>query len=432
MITSSNYYISPQGHLMVEGCDTTSLASEYGTPLYVVSESEFIGNICSFRKSINIYFNGKTKAAYAGKALLCKEIVKIIQNERMYLDVASEGELYTAVNTGFPCERIYFHGNNKLPRELAYAIDSKVGKVVVDNHYELNLLNEIAVSKGVVQDILLRIKPGVDTHTHVYVRTGGVDSKFGFGCDDQEIDDLINLIKTCKGVKLSGIHCHLGSQILDLKPYREAAKIMTDVYKYIFKNHNILLDEINLGGGFGIPYNENMTAPSFDRYMKNIFEVMKENLKENGLNIPYVTFEPGRSLIGTAGITLYTIGSIKHIENIRTYLAVDGGMPDNPRYALYKSSYMAEVANKADRIKDFQVTIAGKCCESGDLIQENIKIQQAESGDILAVMPTGAYNYSMASNYNRLLRPAMIMVSGQESKVIIKRENFDDIIQNDI
>ena len=432
MINSDNYSVNGDGHLMIEGCDALFLAKKYATPLYVMSENELRRNIRAFKNSISDAFGSAASIAYACKALSCKEILRIMKSEGLRLDVVSAGELHVALAVDYPCEDIFFHGNNKSEYELQLALEANVGRIVVDNLNELRQLDELAVKKGITAKILLRVKPGVDAHTHSYVRTGGVDSKFGLGIEFQELYHAVELTQLCKGIDLVGLHCHIGSQILETEPYYETAKIMVELFCDVNDEYDAGLTEINLGGGFGIPYTETQTAPDTREFVGAISDSVKKHCAKRGVPVPHITLEPGRSIVGSAGITLYIVGSIKNIKEVRTYLAVDGGMADNPRYALYQSDYMALVAGKVGGAKDFIVTIAGKCCESGDILQENIAIQHAVPGDILAVMPTGAYNYSMASNYNQLPRPAMVMVDGNTSRIIVNRESYDDLLHNNI
>lgn len=352
--------------------------------------------------------------------------------EGMGLDVVSNGELYTAMKAGFDAEKICFHGNNKTDEELEYAVDSKVGRIVVDNIYELERLDRIAKAKGVTVGILLRIKPGIDAHTHDFIRTGQIDSKFGFALETEEAFEAIKKAIACENVKLRGIHCHIGSQIFDVDPFEHAAAVMLDFIAKVKNELNYELDELNLGGGFGIKYVESDNPSPFETYMEKVSKVVKQKCSQLNIKQPFIILEPGRSIVASAGITLYTVGGIKEIPNIRTYVSVDGGMTDNPRYVLYRSQYEAVVANKANLERNKTVTISGKSCESGDLIGENMKIQDIEVGDTIAILATGAYNYSMSSNYNRIAKPAVVFVNESRAHVVVKRETLDDIIRNDI
>ena len=424
--------VNEKGHLTIGGCDTVELARKYGTPLYVLDESTIRNTCRSYVESFKKYYNGNGMPMYASKALSCKELCRIVNDENLGLDVVSGGEIYTAVQAGFPMEKVHFHGNNKTADEIAFAIDSKVGKFVVDNLYELELLNKIAEEKGVVANISFRIKPGIAAHTHDFIRTGQIDSKFGFALETGEAFDAVKKAITYKNVNLSELHCHIGSQIFDIDPFVAAAEVMIDFMAKIKDELDFVISELNLGGGFGIMYTKNDEPVPYSDYMEKVSAAVKEKCTQYNMEVPFIFIEPGRSIVGEAGITLYTVGGKKEIPNIRTYVSVDGGMTDNVRYALYKSAYTVLNASKADQEADEVVTVAGKCCESGDLVQENTKVAKVEVGDTLAVLSTGAYNYSMASNYNRIPRPAMVMVNNGESRVIIKRESYEDIVKNDI
>lgn len=432
MFVSENLTVNENGNLAIGGVDTVELAQQYGTPLYVMDEQLIRKNCRSFKESIDKYYDGNGLVCYASKTFSCLEMCRIIKSEGIGLDVVSIGELYTALKAGFDCSKIGFHGNNKTNQELEYAVDNKVGHIIVDNIEELYRLDKIAGEKNVIADIMFRIKPGIDAHTHDFVKTGQIDSKFGFALETGEAFEAVKLAIQLENVNLLGLHCHIGSQIFDIAPFEEAANVMLEFIAKIKKELDFEVKELNLGGGFGIMYTEKDTPSPYDTYMKNVSAVVHKKCEELGINLPFILIEPGRSIAGPAGITLYTVGARKEIPNIRTYVSIDGGMCDNPRYALYKSEYDALVANKASQEKNDIVTIAGKCCESGDLIGENMPLQYAESGDIIAVCATGAYNYSMSSNYNRIPKPAVIFVNEGESRIGVKRETLDDIIRNDI
>ena len=432
MFVSECLDINEKGHLTIGGCDTIELAKQYGTPLYVLDENTIRNTCRSYVKSFKNYYDGNGMPLYASKALSCKEICRIINQENLGLDVVSGGEIYTALQADYPMEKVHFHGNNKTPDEIRFALDSKIGKFVVDNLYELNLLNDIASEKNVVANISFRIKPGVDAHTHDFIRTGQIDSKFGFALETGEAFNAVKEAIKLDNVKLTELHCHIGSQIFDIDPFVAAAEIMIDFIAKIKNELGVVISELNLGGGFGIKYTDKDEPVPYENYMEKVSVAVKSKCKEYGIAIPYIYIEPGRSIVGEAGITLYTAGGKKEIPDIRTYVSIDGGMTDNIRYALYQSEYTVVNASKANKAPDEEVTIAGKCCESGDLIQENIKVANLEVGDIVAVLSTGAYNYSMSSNYNRIPRPAMVMVNNGESRLIIKRESYEDIVKNDL
>ena len=432
MFVSECLDINEKGHLTIGGCDTIELAKRYGTPLYVLDENTIRNTCRSYVESFKNYYDGNGMPLYASKALSCKEICRIINQENLGLDVVSGGEIYTALQADYPMEKVHFHGNNKTPDEIRFALDSKIGKFVVDNLYELNLLNDIASEKNVVANISFRIKPGVDAHTHDFIRTGQIDSKFGFALETGEAFNAVKEAIKLDNVKLTELHCHIGSQIFDIDPFVAAAEIMIDFIAKIKNELGVVISELNLGGGFGIKYTDKDEPVPYENYMEKVSVAVKSKCKEYGIAIPYIFIEPGRSIVGEAGITLYTAGGKKEIPDIRTYVSIDGGMTDNIRYALYQSDYTVVNASKSNKAPDEEVTIAGKCCESGDLIQENIKVANLEVGDIVAVLSTGAYNYSMSSNYNRIPRPAMVMVNNGESRLIIKRESYEDIVKNDL
>ena len=424
--------VNERGHLTIGGCDTVELAEKFGTPLYVIDENAVRKNCQSYVSSMQNYYGGNGLPLYASKALSCKALVQLADSENMGLDVVSGGELYTAMKAEFPPEKIQFHGNNKTRQELEMALECNVGKIVVDNLCELELLNRIAEEKGKTVNISMRIKPGIDAHTHDFIMTGQIDSKFGFALETGEAMEAVRKTFDFKNVELTELHCHIGSQIFDIDPFVSAGKVMMDFIGDIKKQTGYVIRELNLGGGFGIMYTKDDNPTAYDNYMKAVSEVIIAKAKEYDIPIPYIYIEPGRSLVGEAGITLYTVGGRKEIPNIRTYVSVDGGMTDNIRYALYGSAYTVVNASKADKVPNEKVTVAGKCCESGDLIQKDTIVYDVQCGDTLAVLSTGAYNYSMASNYNRNPRPAMVMVKDGQARLIIRRETYEDIIANDL
>ncbi|MBQ3151310.1 MAG: diaminopimelate decarboxylase [Clostridia bacterium] len=432
MFVSDCLNINANGHLTIGNVDTMELAKQYGTPVYVIDEQAVRNNCKAFVSSMKENYGENGLVLYASKAFCCKEMCRICNEEGMGLDVVSGGELYTAISAGFPTEKICFHGNNKTVQELTMAVENGVGRIVVDNIEELGRLDSICKEKNLKANILLRIKPGVEAHTHEFIRTGQIDSKFGFAIETGEALDAVKKAIATENINITGLHCHIGSQIFDIDPFVFAAKVMLDFMALVKKETGTELKELNLGGGFGIKYLSTENPPAFFDYMNTVAGKVKEYAKELGLNSPFIFIEPGRSIVGAAGITLYTVGSVKEIPNIRTYVAIDGGMFDNPRYILYQSKYEIMCANKANEPKDMCVTVAGKCCESGDLIGEHTMIQQVEPGDILAVLSTGAYNFSMASNYNRNGRPPVVMVNNGESRIIVKGDSYEDLVRNDI
>lgn len=432
MFVSDCLGVSPDGHLTIGGCDTVALAAKYGTPAYVMDEENIRQNCRQFKASIDEYYDGNGLVLYASKAFSCKEIYRVVASEGLGADVVSGGELYTALKADFPADRIYFHGNNKTREELVMALDAGVHRIVVDNLTELAVLDKLAKEKGKVVDILFRIKPGIDAHTHAFIRTGQIDSKFGLALENGEAMEAVREALSFSNVNLAGLHCHIGSQIHEIEPFELAAEVMLTFIKKIFDETGFLVKELNLGGGFGIKYTDEDRPQKYTAYMQRVSTVVKKKAAQFGLPVPFVLIEPGRSIAAPAGITLYTVGAVKEIAGVRNYVSIDGGMVDNPRYALYKSSYEVMVANRAADPKDYVATIAGRCCESGDLIQENARIQKPAPGDIVAVLATGAYNYSMASNYNRIPRPPVVFVKDGESRVVVKRESFEDLVQNDL
>lgn len=431
MFITDNFGTNEKGNLTISKIDTVELAKQYGTPLYVFDKS-MIDKAChNFTSSMEKYY-GQGMVCYASKAFACKKMYRIMAENGLGIDVVSGGELYTAMSVDFPAKKICFHGNNKTDDELKLAIGYGVGRIIVDNIEEMERLDSLADEAGKKVCIMLRIKPGIDAHTHDFVRTGQIDSKFGFALETGEAFEAVKKAIESKNLNLLGVHCHIGSQIFDIDPFILASEVMVDFMAKVKNELSYEMTDLNLGGGFGIRYVPEDDPKPYDSYMEKVSEALKNRCEEKGIAQPFVIIEPGRSIAGPAGITLYTVGSVKNIPDIRTYVSIDGGMPDNPRYALYKSVYDMTIANKASEEKTQEVTIAGKCCESGDLIGENVSLQETKAGDILAVFATGAYNYSMASNYNRIPRAEAIMVDGGKSEVIIKRESYEDLIKNDI
>lgn len=432
MFVSDCLNVNEKNHLTIGGADTLELAKKFGTPVIVYDENEIRKNCRAFVSSIEDNYGGNGLVLYASKAFSCKEMYRLVNSENMGVDVVSGGELYTALSTGFPAEKIYFHGNNKKYDEIEYAVDSGVGRIVVDNLTELETLNKIACEKGKKVGIMFRIKPGIDAHTHNFIRTGQIDSKFGLALETGEAMQGVKEALKMEHIELKGLHCHIGSQIFDIDPFELAAQVMLKFMKDIKDETGVVLSELNLGGGFGIKYLVDDKPQPYTEYMRRVAKTVKASAEEYGLPVPFILIEPGRSVVGAAAVTLYTVGAVKHIPDVRTYVSIDGGMGDNPRYILYQSSYKVVCANKMNEEKTLTATVAGKCCESGDLIQENVKLPQVEPGDTLAVLSTGAYNYSMASNYNRIPRPPVVMVKDGEARLIIKGESYEDLVRNDI
>lgn len=423
--------INEENHLMIGECDAVEIVKEYGTPLYVMDECLIRDNCRSFLQSFTSVYDN-IGIAYAGKAFLNLAMCRIVEEEGLYLDVVSGGELYTAMKAGFPASKIIFHGNNKTDDELLMALDYGVGRIVVDSFNELYKLNTLSEFSSRISNIYLRISPGIEAHTHDYIKTGHIDSKFGFPIINGQAYDAVREAIRLKNLCLRGIHCHIGSQIFETKPYIDAAGVMIDFMLLIKENCNIELEEIDLGGGFGIYYTEGDMPISKTEIASSIMCKINNTTKAYGLKKPFVIVEPGRSIVGNAGTTLYTVGAIKEIPGIRKYIAVDGGMVDNIRPALYSARYEAAVANRMNDENGEIVTIVGKCCESGDILIKDIEMPCIKENDIVAIFSTGAYGQSMSSNYNRIPKPAVVLVEDGASCIISKRETYDEIIRNDI
>ncbi len=432
MFVSDNLSVNEQNHLVIGKNDAVELAKEFGTPLYVIDEDLLRENCRVYKNAMDKYYGGNGLVLYANKALCTLFTCRVAMEEGLGIDVVSGGELYTAIKAGFPMDKVYFHGNNKTADEIELAVKNGVGCFIVDNIYELETLNETAKKYGVVQNIMFRIKPGVDAHTHDFIRTGQIDSKFGVALENGEAFEIVEKASKMSNVKVTGVHCHIGSQIFDIAPFAEAADIMMNFIGDLKDKLGLEIAQLNLGGGMGIMYTENDDPVPYDEYIKNVSEVVKAAAEKRNVKLPFILMEPGRSIAAPAGVTLYTVGGVKDIKNVRKYISVDGGMGDNPRYILYQSEYEAVIANNANAPRTEKVTIAGKCCESGDVLLENTMMPEINVGDTLAVLATGAYNYSMASNYNRIPRPAMVAVSDGKARVVVKRETYEDIIKNDV
>ncbi|MGH4119348.1 diaminopimelate decarboxylase [Clostridium sp.] len=417
--------------LSIAGVNAEDLAKEYGTPLYVMDEQLIRDNCRRFYSAFKDS-KGKNKIAYAGKAFLTIAMCEIVKEEGLFLDVVSGGELYTAYKANFPLEKVYFHGNNKTIDEIDMAIKLGVGTFVADNFKEIELVNEAAKEKGIIQRVILRITPGIEAHTHDYIKTGQIDSKFGFTILNNELEGVITNVLSLSNIKLAGLHCHIGSQIFELQPYRDAVGIMISLSKNIKEKFNYDIEELDLGGGFGVYYNQGDEPKEIEGFCRVIIEEAKIKCKEYGINQPILVIEPGRSIVANAGITLYTVGSIKDIPEIRKYVAVDGGMTDNIRPALYNAEYQCVLVNKVNEPCVEVVTIAGKCCESGDILIEGVKLPKVNSGDIMAVLSTGAYGYSMSSNYNKIPKAPVVLVSEGKHRLICKRQTYKDMISNEV
>ncbi len=427
-----NISVNSEGHLTFAGVDTVSLAEKYGTPLYLMDENKIRQHMRTYKNAMEKYFPNGSVPEFASKAFSAKCIYRIANEEGIDIDAVSQGEIYTALKSGFPMERCFFHGNNKTDEDIRFAINSGVGFIVLDNEDELSALNTIAEELGVIQDVLLRVTPGIDPHTHKKISTGSVESKFGVAIETGQALELTEKILECQNVKLLGFHCHVGSQIFESDPFITAADIMFSFIAEVKNQLGFTARILNLGGGFGVRYVESDPQISYDEKIREVSCVLQSQCDKYGIEIPKIMMEPGRSLVADAGMTLYTVGSVKEIKGYKNYVSVDGGMTDNPRFALYEAEYTVEIADKMNSQKDFTATVAGRCCESGDLIAEDIKMPKPQRGNILAVMTTGAYNFSMASNYNRIPRPAVVMIKDGEDRIAVNRETLEDICRLDV
>lgn len=421
--------INSLGHLETRGIELSALAARFATPLYVMDEALIRQHCRDYWRGFSDYANGQV--VYAGKALLNQAICRIIEQEKLYLDVVSGGELYTALSAGFPAGKMLFHGNNKTKEELRLALQAGIGRIVVDNLTELALLQELTLELHCEADLMLRITPGVEAHTHEYIRTAQTDSKFGLGISDDQLQDAIQSILQMPRLHLKGIHCHIGSQIMEEAPYSLAVELMFGLLDQIRSRYHLTLQELNLGGGIGIRYTSEDLPLQPTAVVHHIAEQVRLQAEKLNFPLPKLFVEPGRAIVGEAGFTLYTIGGIKDVPGIRRYVSVDGGMSDNIRPALYQAVYEAVVVDKANEPLLQQVHLAGKHCETGDILIKDLRLPEVEAGDVIAVFATGAYNYSMASNYNRAARPAMVLVSASGVDLMQKRESYEDLIRLD-
>lgn len=416
-----------ENQLYIGGISSSNLVEKFGSPLYVMDEELLINTCKDYYKNFKCEDNNN-RVAYAGKAFLTIAMCKLIAEQGLCLDVVSGGELYTAYKAGFDLEKVYFHGNNKTMDEITLGVKLGVGRFIVDNIEEMIMLNEIAGKEGKKQDIYLRLTPGIEAHTHDYIRTGQIDSKFGFAPVGDTIMNAVKVALEQENLSLKGLHCHIGSQIFDITPFEDAAEVMLGYIDQIRQETGHLITELDLGGGFGIHYTNEDEPRETKEYCEAILNKVDEVCEKLSLQRPILTIEPGRSIVGNAGTTLYTIGAIKEIPTVRTYVSVDGGMTDNIRPALYGAKYEMTVANKIDEEKDQCVTVAGKCCESGDIFIKDIQLQKLERGDIIAVASTGAYGFSMSSNYNKNPRPAVVFVKNGEARVVSKRQSYEELL----
>lgn len=421
------------GHLTFGGQDTVKLAKKYSTPLYLIDEDKIRENCQIYINAFKKYFGDGSYPIYASKANSFKRIYEIINEEGMGCDVVSLGEMYTAIKAGFPLGKAYFHSNNKTDEDIEFAIKNSIGHFVVDNLEELASIDKIACDNAIKQKILLRITPGIDPHTYEAVNTGKVDSKFGFAIETKQAQQAVEAALGYKNIVLDGFHCHVGSQVFDSDTFIRAAEIMLEFIADMGKKYSHQTKILNLGGGYGVRYVQGDPEIDIDENIRLVSKAIDGICEKYEIEKPNIVMEPGRSIVANSGMTLYSVGAIKKIPEYKNYVSIDGGMTDNPRFALYGSSYTVLAANKMNEKCDFECSLVGRCCESGDIIQENVFLPSSITrNDIVAVLTTGAYNYSMSSNYNRLLKPPVVMLSKGESYVAVKRETLEDLTRNDI
>ncbi len=422
--------INADGHLLIGGCSSLDLAEEYGTPVYVLDEATIRGRARSFVEEFRSR-HPDTRVAYACKAYINPALARLLNEEGLGFDVVSGGELATTISAGVPMDEVYFHGNNKTPRELEEGLHHNIGWVVVDSFHELTLLDHLAGEAGKTQDILLRVSPGIDPHTHVYTTTGILDSKFGFSIQTGHAAEAVRQALAAKNLNLRGLHFHLGSPVFELEPYRVATEFVIR-FAAEFREEGLTLQRLSPGGGFAVAYTRDQQPPSIADYAETIVSAMSSTCRELDMELPTLVIEPGRSIIGPSGVALYRVGAIKDVPGVRKFLSVDGGMGDNIRPALYQAEYEVLAANKANDKPVEKVTIAGKYCESGDLLASDIMLPEIVSGDLLAIPAAGAYCPSMASNYNLNPRPPMVLVADGASRLIRRRESYQDLMHCDI
>lgn len=428
-----NITTGQNGHLFFAGQDTVELAKQYGTPLYLLDEDKIRENCRVYTKAFKKHFGPGARPLYASKANAFKHIYQIMREENMGIDVVSSGEIYTALQAGYPLENAYFHSNNKTDEDIRYAIANHIGYFVADNVEEVKTVDAEAARAGIRQKILLRLTPGIDPHTYEAVATGKVDSKFGSAIETGQAEEITAFTLRQEHIELVGFHCHVGSQVFAEDIFERAAVIMLEFVADMKKKYNYLARQLDLGGGYGVRYVDSDPYLDVDKKVGEVATAIKETCQRLGIEMPDIHMEPGRSIVANAGMTLYTAGTLKKIPGYKNYVSIDGGMPDNPRFALYKSSYTCLLANKMTEDKDFECSVVGRCCESGDIIQEHVMLPRSvQRGDTVAVCTTGAYNYSMASNYNRLARPPIVMLSGGKSYVAVRRESLADLCLNDL
>jgi diaminopimelate decarboxylase len=419
------------GEWVVGGVGARRLAREFGTPLYVMDEARLRANCRAYVTALQESYP-HSQAFFASKALCCMATCRLAYDEGMGVDVVSAGEIHTALRAGVPAHALMLHGSNKTKEELVLAIETGVGRIVVDNFLDIEMLDALTREMGTQVDILLRLTPGVEPHTHRAITTGGVDSKFGFGISDGTAREAIRHTLEIPRLRLRGIHCHIGSQVLDLHPFALATRSMMEVAAWMARDLQVAVEELDMGGGLGIQYAPGDSPPTIREYVATLAGIVKEEAEASGIPLPRLMIEPGRSIVGNVGATLYRVGAIKPIADIRTYVSVDGGMYENPRPALYQARYEAALAERLNEPRTHPVTIAGRCCESGDVLIWETSLPEPRSGDLLVIFSTGAYNYSMASNYNRYPRPAVVFARDGRAKVVVERETVDDLLAKDV
>ena len=429
---AKNVDVNAHGHLTFGGMDTVELAKEYGTPLYLIDGNGIEARAKEYMTAVEEYLGKGSHPCFAGKALCYTDLYRTLEKMGMWIDVVSPGEFYTAKNAGFDLSRAMFHGNNKTDEDIKMALELGVGRFVCDSDDEIEALHTIACEMGKKPKVLLRLTPGIDPHTHKAINTGTIDSKFGVPIETGDAERLVKKVLEKESIVLMGFHYHVGSQIFECEPFFEAAEKMLTFMADMKAKFGYEAPEINLGGGMAVPYLESDEKISYTENIKAIGERIDALLEKLSLSRPVFYLEPGRSMVADNGMTLYSVGTVKCIEGYKNYVSVDGGMADNPRYALYEAPYTLINASHADKDADFVATVGGRCCESGDLIQENVRLFRPVRNDIIAVLTTGAYNFSMSSHYNRLPRPALVTLYNGESRISVKRETLEDLIKSDL
>lgn len=428
-----NITVSKDGVLLFAGQDTVELAQKYGTPLYIMDEDKIREKCRIYKEAFKKHFGESAKPLYASKANCFKRIYEIMKEEEMGIDVVSSGEIYTALKAGYDLSSAYFHSNNKTDADIKYAIENGIGYFVADNIEEVKAIEKEAEAQGVRQKLLLRLSPGIDPHTYEAISTGQVDSKFGSAIETGQAEEIAVFTIKQPHVELVGFHCHIGSQVFAEDVFERAAVIMLEFVLMMKEKYGFITRQLDLGGGYGVKYVESDPDLDIDKKVEEVAVFVKETCNKLSLEMPEIHMEPGRSIVADAGMTLYTAGTVKKIPGYKNYVSVDGGMPDNPRYALYKADYTCLLADRMNEPYDFECSLVGRCCESGDIIQEKVILPQSVGrGDTIAVCTTGAYNYSMASNYNRLPRPPIVMLKDGKDYVAVRRESFEDICRNDV